>query len=333
MPVQFKDYYETLGVSKTATQDEIRKAFRKLARKHHPDVAKDKKAAEARFKEINEAYEVLSDTAKRERYDTLGADWERAGGPQQPPPGWEAFGGSGRRAGRPGSGGGGVEFEFDGTGFSDFFEKFFGGMGRRQQGGPFGGFDMSGQDFAGAQADIPQRGQDVEADILVTLGEVMHGAVRTVSLRRSDRTKVENYNVRIPPGVREGQLIRLAGQGGAGPGGGAPGDLFLRVRLAQHPDFRVDGIHLIHEVALKPWEAVLGRDVTIRTLEGDQVRLKVPPGTQHGQRLRVRGRGLPRAGGNGDARGDLYVVVEIEIPRTVSARQRELWEQLAEVSS
>src|SRR5438034_4486407 len=247
MPVQFRDYYETLGVPKTATEDEIRTAFRKLARKHHPDVAKDKKAAEEKFKEINEAYEVLSDSEKRKKYDQLGADWNRPGG-FQPPRGWGA---------QPPKGGfyqwggdGGVQFEFGGTGFSDFFEAFFGGGRGRSA---FGG-------FGGRQA-TAERGADVEADIMVTLEEALHGSTRTVSLRRAGSNKVENYQVKIPRGVHEGQRIRLAGQGEAGTRGGKSGDLFLRVRLARHPDFSVEGSDLIHEVKIEPWRAVLGSEL------------------------------------------------------------------------
>src|SRR5881392_1361927 len=198
MAVQFRDYYETLGVSKTATEDEIRSAFRKLARKYHPDVAKDKKVAEEKFKQINEAYEVLSDPEKRKKYDQLGADWNQPGG-FQPPPQW---------GGQPGGGGfyqwggdgGGVEFEFGGTGFSDFFEAFFGGGRGRSA---FGGF--------GGRPATAERGADVEADIMVTLEEALHGSIRTVSLRRAGSNKVENYQVKIPRGVREGQRIRLRG--------------------------------------------------------------------------------------------------------------------------
>src|SRR5436853_4587462 len=234
MPVQFRDYYETLGVPKTATEDEIRTAFRKLARKHHPDVAKDKKVAEEKFKEINEAYEVLSDSEKRKKYDQLGADWNRPGG-FQPPPGWGAHHPEGGFY--QWGGDGGVQFEFGGTGFSDFFEAFFGGGRGRSA---FGG-------FGGRQA-TAERGADVEADIMVTLEEALNGSTRTVSLRRAGSNKVENYQVKIPRGVREGQRIRLAGLGEAGARGGTSGDLFLRVRLAKHPDLLVGGSQINQEV-------------------------------------------------------------------------------------
>src|SRR3954470_15525599 len=195
MAVQFRDYYETLGVSKTSTDTEIKSAFRKLARKHHPDVAKDKKSAEEKFKQINEAYEVLSDPEKRKKYDQLGADWNQPGGGFQPPPGWGAGGqpGGGYQRWSPGGGnGGGVEFEFGGTGFSDFFEQFFGGGRGRSA---FGGF--------GQREATAERGSDVEADIMVTLEEALHGSKRTVSLRRGNSNKVETYQVKIPRGVHE----------------------------------------------------------------------------------------------------------------------------------
>jgi len=312
MAVQFRDYYETLGVSKTANEDEIRSAFRKLARKYHPDVAKDKKTAEEKFKQINEAYEVLSDPEKRRKYDQLGENWNQPGG-FQPPPQWGA--------GQPGGGfhrgsgeNGGVEFEFGGTGFSDFFEAFFGGGRGRSA---FGGF--------GQRETMAERGSDVEADIMVTLEEALHGSTRQVSLRRAGSDKTETYQVRIPRGVREGQRIRLAGQGEASERGGKSGDLFLRVRLARHPDFSVEGSDLVHEVKIAPWQAVLGDQLIVPTLEGD-ARLKLPSGTQGGQRFRLRERGLPGVSGQ---RGDLYVVVQIALPKKLTEREQEIWEQLA----
>jgi curved DNA-binding protein len=311
MAVQFRDYYETLGVSKTASEDEIRSAFRKLARKYHPDVAKDKKTAEEKFKQINEAYEVLSDPEKRRKYDQLGEHWNQPGG-FQPPPQW----GAGQPGGfRSGSGeNGGVEFEFGGTGFSDFFEAFFGGGRGRSA---FGGFGQRGE--------MAERGSDVEADIMVTLEEALHGSTRQVSLRRAGSKKTETYQVKIPRGVHEGQRIRLAGQGEVGERGGKSGDLFLRVRLARRPDFSVEGGDLVHEVKIAPWQAVLGDKLIVPTLEGN-ARLKLPPGTQGGQRFRLRERGLPGVSGQ---RGDLYVVVQIALPKKLTEREREIWEQLA----
>lgn len=317
MAVQFRDYYDTLGVSKTATDDEIKSAFRKLARKFHPDVAKDKAGAEEKFKQINEAYEVLSDKEKRSRYDQLGADWNQPGG-FQPPPSWRPQHAGGSPFGT--GDGGGVEFEFGGTGFSDFFEAFFGG-GRGQS--AFGG---GGGEF-GRRGSGAQRGSDVEADIMVTLEEALHGSKRTVSLRRKAESKVESYQVKIPRGVHEGQRIRLAGQGEAGARGGKSGDLFLRVRLARHPDFSVEGSDLIHELEIAPWQAVLGTEREVPTLE-EARRLKIPAGTQGGQRFRLRERGLPNASGT---RGDLYVVIMIRIPKKVTEREGELWRQLAQL--
>jgi curved DNA-binding protein len=312
MPVQFRDYYETLGVAKTATEDEIRSAFRKLARKFHPDVAKDKATAEEKFKQINEAYEVLSDPDKRKKYDELGSNWNQPGGFQPPPGGgFRQYGGGNGRD---------VEFEFGGTGFSDFFEAFFGG-GRGQPG--FGG-GPSRSRAAGAE-----RGQDVEADLMVTLEEAAEGSTRQVSLRRSASSKLETYQVKIPRGVREAQRIRLAGQGEAGARGGKSGDLFLRVRLARHPDFSVEGNDLVHELRVAPWQAVLGAELQVPTLGGN-ARLKIPPGTQPGQRFRLRERGLPNADGS---RGNLYVDAKVTLPKTLTDGEREVWERLAAVSA
>jgi curved DNA-binding protein len=334
MPVQFKDYYEVLGVPRGASEDDIRKSFRKLARQYHPDVAKDKKTAEEKFKEINEAYEVLSDPQKRKKYDQLGPNWKQ--GADFRPPGGQGFGG--RRAG-----GGQPDFEthFGGTGFSEFFESLFGG---RRAGGGFQGF--------GTEEEFSERGRDVEGDIMVTLDEALRGSVRAISVQRavpceqcggsgmrgqhvcnacggSGRIeKTDTHQVRIPAGVSEGQRLRIPGRGGSGIGGAAAGDLFLRVRLARHPDYSVEGANLIYETDLTPWEAVLGSQVQVPTLDG-AVNIKVPPGTQNGQRLRVRGRGLAQTGGT---RGDLMVVVKIEVPRETTERERELWEQLARES-
>jgi curved DNA-binding protein len=314
MAVQFRDYYETLGVSKTAKEDEIRTAFRKLARKYHPDVAKDKKAAEEKFKQINEAYEVLSDPEKRTKYDQLGENWNQPAGGFQPPPQWSRQPGGGFQ--RSTGGDGGVEFEFNGTGFSDFFEAFFGG-GRGQPG--FGG--------VGGRAARAERGSDVEADIMVTLEEALKGSTRTVSLRRGGSKKLETYQVKIPRGVHEGQRIRLAGQGEAGDAGGTSGDLFLRVRLARHPDFTVEGSNLIHEEKIHPWQAALGTELKVPTVEGP-VRMKIPPGTQGGQRFRLREQGLP---GSTGARGDLYVEVQIHVPKRITDKEREIWRELAKL--
>src|SRR4051812_4425754 len=285
MPVEFKDYYATLGLLRNASEEDIKKAFRRLARQYHPDVAKDKKTAEAKFKEINEAYEVLSDPEKRKRYNELGANWKEGAG-FRPPPGRQA---------RPGRGTApGPEFHFDGTGFSDFFEQFFGGGSRF--GYAFGEDEVGAEPFTRARG--PSRGNDIEGDILVTLHEALKGSERTVSLQRvnplTGRPETNTFKVRIPPGVHDGQIIRVPGKGEQGSAGGAPGDLYLRVRLAAHPDFQVRGSDLYHELNLAPWEGVLGTSVRVPSLEGS-VNLRIPPGTNNGQKLRVRGRGLPHA--------------------------------------
>ncbi len=305
MPVQYKDYYATLGVAKTASQDEIRKAFRKLARLHHPDVAKDKKNAEAKFKEINEAYEVLGDADKRQRYDELGADWDQPGAGRQPPPGWGA-------GGHPGGAGGG---SFGGTGFSDFFEQFFSGGASR---GGRSGFPGYGEEEHG-------RGGDIEADLLVTIEEALHGAKKKISFRRDGNPKVETYEVRIPKGVREGQKIRLAGQGeGAGRRGGA-GDLYLGVRFEKHPDYRIDGSDLIFDLEVPAWRAVLGGEESVPTPDGS-VRLKIPDGSQPGRKFRIKGRGLP-TGPN--SRGDFYALLVVTLPTSLIPETRALWEKLS----
>jgi curved DNA-binding protein len=338
MSVQYKDYYASLGVPRTASDADIKKAFRKLAREFHPDVAKDKKRAEEKFKEINEAYEVLGDPAKRKQYDQLGANW-KSGADFRPPPGWGGPGGP-RRGGAPGQAD--YEFNFGGTGFSDFFEQMFGGR-RGAPNGRASGFD---------EPDFSERGADIEGDIMVTLEEAMRGSLRAVNVRhavacdacsgtgrRGQRvcgicegqgrvSKSETYQVKVPAGVLAGQRLRLPGRGEAGAHGGSAGDLFLRVRLAKHPDFEVDEHNLIYEAPLTPWEAVLGANISVPTLDG-RVNIKIPVATQNGQRLRVRGRGLPSRAGE---RGDLIVVARVEVPAQVTDAERKLWEQLARES-
>ncbi|MBV8415522.1 MAG: J domain-containing protein [Verrucomicrobia bacterium] len=321
MPVEFKDYYKVLGVPRNASEEDIKKAFRKLARQYHPDVAKDKKGAEEKFKEINEAYEVLGDPENRTKYDELGASWREDGSFRQAP----GRQGRGRRPGGEES----FEFHVDGTGFSDFFEQFFG------RGGRFGGMN----DFAPPHARSTEeegfalRGADLESDILVTLEEALAGSVRTVSLQRVNRrtgeAKTQTLKVRIPPGVHEGQAIRVAGMGEDGVGGGASGDLYLRVRFAAHPEFRVRGADLYYALDLAPWEAVLGTKVVVPTLK-DRVSVRIPPGTTQGRQLRVRGRGLPID--SSGRQGDLYVVVNIQVPPEPGEEERELWKQLSRVS-
>jgi curved DNA-binding protein len=324
MPFEFKDYYTTLGVPREASNADIKKAFRRLARQHHPDVAKDKKAAEEKFKEINEAYEVLGDPEKRKRYDQLGSRWQEGEG-FRPPPDWEPGAGTGT-----GNGSGSYEFNFGGsTGFSDFFEQFFGRGRRAGAGGMF-----RGPSHDGGEAAFALRGSDIEGDILVTLDEVMSGSTRTISLQRVDprtgQTSTETIKVRIPPGVQDGQTIRVRGKGGEGSGGAPSGDLYLRVRLAAHPEFRVRGTDLYHDLEIAPWEGVLGTSVTVPTLGGGRVKVRFPAGTNNGQELRVRGQGLPK--GKGGPRGDLYVVTDVQLPQKVTDEERALWEKLRDVS-
>ena len=314
MAVQFKDYYQILGVAKTASEDEIKKAFRKLARQYHPDVAKNKSDAEAKFKEINEAYEVLSDPEKRKKYDTLGANWNQPGG-YSPPPGWQR----GYSSGQDGD----FEFNFGGTGFSDFFETFFGG----RAGDMFGSFGGMPQQAAGAQ-----RGGDIEGVLMVTLHEVLKGSVRSISLRttnsRAGQTQTQTIQVRIPPGVQEGQLIKVAGRGNPGAGRGAPGDLYLRVKLEKHPDFTIRDRDLYYDLDLAPWEAALGASVPVPTLE-KPVTVKINPGTSSNQKLRLRGQGLPNRQGE---RGDLYAIICIQTPSQLNSEEKTLWEKLAAIS-
>ena len=315
MAAEFKDYYDVLGVKKAASAEELKTAFRNLARKYHPDVAKDKVTGEKKFKEINEAYEVLGDPEKRRQYDQLGADWKHA--QHRPPPSSGGFGGPDRGA---------SEVHFDGTGFSDFFEQYFGARGRTP-----GGFRQTWSYGPEAET-VALRGQDIEGDILVTLDEIMHGSTREIRLQRMDRRTGQSTNqtlqVKIPPGVREAQLIRLAGKGQEGFNGGQPGDLYLRVAFAQHPDFRVLGTDLYYDLELAPWEAVLGTAVVVPTPDGT-VSLKIPAGTRAGRTLRLRGKGLPTREGT---RGHLYAEVSIQVPEQTTADEAKLWEQIARQS-
>jgi len=325
MSVEFKDYYQVLGVSPKATDDEIKKAFRTLARKYHPDVAKDKKTAEEKFKEINEANEVLSNPESRRKFDQLGADW-KTGAQAQRPPGRERepFGGQGGPGGEE-------EFQFGGTGFSDFFEQFF---GRREGGHARGSPPFGSQRFSRDEEPEPAtRGQDIRGDILITLDEVLKGATRAISVRRTNartgQEETETCQVRIPKGVQAGQSVRVSGKGGAGSSGGRAGDIYLRVRFAQHPDWQVHGSDLTGQLELAPWEAVLGATVPVRTFEGT-ISIKVPPGFQQGQKLRVRGRGLPSGAAK---RGDLYIEVSIQVPSQLNPDEERLWKELATAST
>lgn len=307
--MQYKDYYKIMGVARDASSDEIKRAYRKLARKYHPDVSKEA-GAEERFKEVNEAYEVLRDPDKRAAYDRLGSGW-RPGEEFTPPPNWGGAGGFdfGAGFGRD-----------DATRFSDFFETLFGGG--------FGGRAGAG---AGARGGgFRMRGQDEHAKILISLEDAYNGATRTLQLAVPEvdphggvTTTMRTLQVRIPAGVTQGQQIRLAGQGGPGMGGGPAGDLYLEVELQPHPLFHVDGKDLHLNLPLTPWEAALGATLTVPTL-GGKVEVKIPPGSQSGQKLRLRGRGLP-----GATPGDQYVILQIIVPRAATEQARALYERMA----
>ena len=302
MAVGYRDYYEILGVSRDADEEEIRRTYRRLARQYHPDVNREP-GAEDRFKEISEAYEVLRDPEKRGRYDRLGANWQTgddvtagAGFDDVFDGGFGGFGGFGDA--------GGTRVEF-GTGeFSDFFESLFGRRGATRPGAGGG------------------RGGDQEALIELTLEEAAIGGERRITLGDG-----REYRVNIPAGVRDGQRIRLAGEGGRGRGDGPPGDLYLRVRLRPHKLFRLEGRDVYVDLPLAPWEAALGATVEVPTLRGD-ARVKVPAGSSCGRRLRVRGEGMPAKRGN----GDLYANVRIDVPPKPSKKERSLFQQLAEES-
>jgi curved DNA-binding protein len=302
MAVAFRDYYEVLGVPRDASAEDIRRAYRSLARKYHPDVNKDPDA-EDRFKEIAEAYEVLRDDEKRKRYDRLGQNW-KAGQDVSGASGFEGFEGFGGQGGFSD-----VRVDFGGGDFSDFFEGLFGARGGRRRTGGFDGFST--------------RGSDQEATLELSLEEAAAGGKRRISVPDG-----RDYEVTIPRGVRDGQLIRLAGEGGSGTGGGPPGDFLLRVRVRPHRRFRVDGRDLHTELPVAPWEAALGASVEVQTLTGKST-VRVPAGSSCGRRLRLRGEGLPNPRGEP---GDLYAAVQIRVPRNLTSDERELFERLAQTS-
>lgn len=299
MAVAFRDYYETLGVSRDATEDDIRAAYRRLARQYHPDVNKDPEA-EDRFKEISEAYEVLSDPEKRERYDRLGANWKA---------GDDISGAAGFGRRPDGQRGSGVRFETGSGDFSSFFESLFGQRGRGSGGVEYDSFSL--------------RGTDQEAELELSLEEAARGGSRRITLADG-----RDYEVNVPAAVRDGQRIRLSGEGGPGVGGGPSGDLFLRVHIRPHPRIRSEDGDLYVDLPLAPWEAALGTEAQVPTLHGP-VRVRVPAGSSTGRRLRLRGEGMPAPNGQG---GDLYATVKIELPKRLSNKERELFEQLASVS-
>jgi curved DNA-binding protein len=301
--MEFKDYYKIMGVERDATQDEIKRAYRKLARKYHPDVSKEVEA-EAKFKELGEAYEVLKDKEKRAAYDQLGSQW-KAGQEFRPPPGWKGghefhdFGGAGPDLG----------------GFSDFFETLFGG-GRRPGG-------------ARTSREFRMRGEDHHARVVIDLQDSYNGASRSITLQVPEvdaqgrvRNRPRTLNLRIPKGIRQGQQIRLAGQGGAGFGGGEAGDLYLEVEFSPGGRYRVEGADVYLDLPVTPWEAALGATVKVPTPAG-AVDLKIPSNSQAGKKLRLKGRGIPAR-----QPGDLYVVLQIALPPADTDRHRQAYERM-----
>ena len=301
--MKYKDYYAALGVAKTANADEIKKAYRKLARKYHPDVSKEKDAKE-KFQEVSEAYETLKDPEKRAAYDQLGT--YQSGQDFRPPPGWEQQFSRG-------------DFQFEDVDLADLFAGLGGGRG-----------------FRGRQArrDIPIPGEDYDVVAPITLEQAYNGAVLDLNLQMPEydnegrlRRVPQVFQARIPKGVSDGERLRLQGKGGKGLNGGRNGDLYLNIRVAPHPLFRLSGRNLYLDLPLAPWEAVLGAEVEIPTL-GGAVRLKIRPGTQAGQQLRLAKRGLPKPG----EEGDLLAIVQIVVPPGVDDKERQLYGELAKVS-
>lgn len=301
--MEYKDYYKIMGLSRNATQDEVKRAYRKLARKYHPDVSKEK-GAEAKFKELGEAYEVLKDPEKRAAYDKLGSNW-KAGEEFKPPPHWDE-GFEFKGGGFPG-GGAGV--------FSDFFEQLFGRAGFRTAGREQQGFHM--------------RGQDSHAKIYIDLEDSIRGATRNISLSSPEtdargyvQVKQRNLNIKIPKGIKPGQHIRLAGQGNPGSGGGKPGDLLLEIAFNNHPLYRVSDTDIYLDVPVAPWEAALGAKIKVPSPEGN-VDLKIPPNSRQGSKLRLKGHGLPA-----NTPGDFYVVLQIALPPANTEREKAAYQNM-----
>ncbi|MFI5821833.1 DnaJ C-terminal domain-containing protein [Streptomyces rishiriensis] len=312
-----RDFYEVLGVSRTASQDEIQQAYRKLARRYHPDVNKDPDAEE-RFKDLNEAYSVLSDPKTRTRYDRFGEDFRKV--PEDFDERVAAGAGGGFRARRT-AGAGGPRVRYA-TGFGDGFGDGFGAEGIDIE-------DLFGSMFGAGAAPGGVPGADQEAELPLTVEEAYRGGRRTVTLA-GPAGQPRRYEVDVPPGVTDGQRIRLAGEGGRGGGDAAAGDLYLRVRIQPHPQFRLDGRDVYVQVPVAPWEAALGATVPVPTPGGGTAKVTVPAGSSSGRRLRLRGEGMPNPRG---ANGDLYAELRIMVPPTLGDRERELFEELAATSS
>lgn len=325
MAIEYKDYYAALGVAKSASPEELKAAYRRLAKEHHPDLhpEKDKSRAAEKFKAINEAYEVLSDPKKKARYDEIGPGWDSQQAPGPAP----------ERGYEPGGfEEGGEENGF--SGFSDFFENLYGRGGGARRASPSG----------------PRRGQDIEAEMPLSLEDAVRGGEKRLTLRVpalcpscqgtgrrghgfcpqcagvGEISREKTITARLPQAVHDGMKLRLRGQGAAAHGGGEAGDLFLRIRLQPHPQFKVSGADLETAVTVMPWTAALGGEVSVPTLDGP-IRIKIPPGTHAGRALRIAGKGLGREGG---ARGDLHAVVRIDIPAKTDAKLEALYRQLRE---
>jgi curved DNA-binding protein len=321
--VEYKDYYQTLGVSKTASEKDIKQAYRRLARKHHPDVNPGDRGAEARFKEINEAYAVLSDADKRRKYDQLGANWQQyervaqARGGAGFPPGFEGFH---------------VEYEGPGAerfgGFSDFFKIFFGGADAESIFGGMGGGRPRSRSRARPATGFgfeAEKGRDVSAPLEISLEDAFQGSQQRLSLQTNPGGPSRQIDVKIPAGVRDGSRVRVAGKGEPGPAGAPPGDLFLDVKIRPHRIYRREGDDLYLDLPVTVTEAALGTEVEVPTLSG-RTRIKVPAGSQSGQLLRLRGKGMPRLKGGGH--GDLLARIKVVTPTKLSERERELLEEL-----
>ena len=319
--MEYKDYYKLLGVNRQASQEDISKAFKKLARQCHPDLNPNDCKAEGKFKDINEAYEVLRDPEKRKLYDQLGPNWQH-GQNFQPPPGYENV-----RFHFGGAGGGGQQFDMGG--FSDFFQTIFGGAGGM---GGFGGGPGFGS--GGGFQRRASRGQDVEAGLELTLEEAYHGGSKAITLQMESAgpdgrptLAPRTLSVNIPAAIREGAKIRLAGQGGQGFGGGPAGDLYLKVMIRPHSRFKLEDVNVLTDLPLSAWEAALGATVRVPTLDGE-VDMNIPAGISSGRKMRIRGKGLNGKTG----RGDQLVRVMIHTPKEITDEERALWKKLSETS-
>jgi curved DNA-binding protein len=314
--MQYKDYYKILGVEKTATQDEIKKAYRKLAKKYHPDVNKGNSSAEESFKEANEAYEVLGDAEKRKKYDTLGSAGFNFQNGQNFDPSQYGFGNFG---------GGNRSYEFrssGGNGFSDFFDMFFGSDG---------GMDINdilrGQGRTGRRS-VAQKGSDAEAEIELYPVEGLAGAERRLTF--SVNGKPKTLSLKIPKGIRDGEKIKLSGQGAPGINGGPNGDLYLNVKLIKTEKYLIEGNDIIEKLNITPWEAALGASIEVGTLEGNRISVKVPAGIQSGNKIKIKNKGYIDRKGN---RGDLMLTVYIVNPKKLSTKEKELYKKLSEESN